>query len=153
MKAERLTNVRDRSTWTIGRLAKAAGVGVETIRFYEREGLLDAPERTASGYRLYPPATAERLGFIRRAKDLGFSLAEIRELLQLAEPAGERARVKALAEHKIAEIDQRITELGRMRAALADLNRQCSGHGPVEGCPIIEALNEDDDDDAAQRSR
>ena len=128
---------------TIGRLADAASVGVETIRFYEREGLLEIPERTPGGYRLYPPETAERLAFIRRAKALGFSLAEIRELLGLAQPEGDRARVKALTEHKLAEIDRRIEELRRMREALADLNRQCSGHGPVEGCPIIEALNED----------
>lgn len=153
MKAERLGNDRNRSTWTIGRLAKAAEVGVETIRFYEREGLLEVPERTASGYRLYPPETVDRLGFIRRAKVLGFSLAEIRELLRLAEPTGERARVKALAEHKLAQIDQRIGELQRMRGALSELTRQCSGHGPVDGCPIIEALSEDDDNDQAQRSK
>jgi len=128
---------------TIGRLAAAAGVGVETIRFYEREGLLPSPARTASGYRQYEPATAQRLGFIRRAKALGFSLAEIRELLGLAEPDGERARVKALTRGKLAEIDQRIVELQRMRAALAELERQCSGHGPVAGCPIIEALAEE----------
>lgn len=102
-------------TVTIGRLARAAAVGVETIRFYEREGLLDEPARTASGYRQYPPETAERLAFIRRAK--------------------------ALTEHKLAEIERRIDELRRMRAALADLDRQCSGHGPVEGCPIIETLS------------
>lgn len=135
------------SSMTIGRLADAASVGVETIRFYEREGLLETPERTRSGYRLYRPEAVERLGFIRRAKALGFSLAEIRELLGLAAPAGERARVKALTEHKLAEIDRRIEELRRMREALAELNRQCSGEGPVEGCPIIEALNEDDRDE------
>ncbi len=128
---------------TIGRLAKTASVGVETIRFYEREGLMAAPERTASGYRLYPPAAAERLGFIRRAKALGFSLAEIRELLGLAEPSGDRAKVKALTEHKLAEIEQRIEELHRMRQALSELDRQCSGQGPVEGCPIIEALTQE----------
>ncbi|MDZ7748560.1 MAG: MerR family DNA-binding protein [Halofilum sp. (in: g-proteobacteria)] len=133
----------DDTTMTIGRLARAARLGVETIRFYEREGLLAAPDRTASGYRLYPPDTVERLGFIRRAKGLGFSLAEVRELLGLAEPRGSRARVKELTEHKLAEIERRIDELHRMREALAELNRQCSGHGPVEGCPIIEALNEE----------
>ncbi len=129
---------------TIGRLAKASGVGVETIRFYERQGLLTPPARSASGYRLYAPETAQRLGFIRRAKNLGFSLAEIQQLLQFANPTGERADVKELVEHKLAEIDQRIEELQRMRRALSDLARQCSGHGPVEGCPIIEALSEDD---------
>ena len=141
----------DKTAVTIGRLAKATGVGVETIRFYEREGLLEAPRRTASGYRQYPPETAERLGFIRRAKALGFSLAEIQELLQFAAPTTDRARVKALADHKLAEIDQRIEDLQRMRRALSDLTRQCSGHGPVAGCPIIEALNEDDGYEPQQR--
>lgn len=126
---------------TIGGLARAAGVGVETIRFYEREGLLSEPPRTESGYRQYDPEAVERLGFIRRAKALGFSLGEIRELLGLAEPAGDRARVKALTEHKLAEIERRIDELRRMRQALSELDRQCSGHGPVEGCPIVEALS------------
>lgn len=128
---------------SIGRLAKSSGVGVETIRFYEREGLLEAPPRTASGYRRYAPDAVSRLGFIRRAKQLGFSLGEIRELLSLASADGDRAEVKALAEHKLAEIEQRIEELRRMRAVLAELNRQCSGHGPVEGCPIIEALDDE----------
>ena len=129
---------------SIGRLARASGVGVETIRFYEREGLLAPPPRTAAGYRQYDAEAVERLGFIRRAKQLGFSLEEIRELLGLAEAHGDRARVKALAEHKLAEIERRIDELRRMRAALAELNRQCSGRGPVEGCPIIEALADTD---------
>lgn len=128
---------------TIGQLAKAGAVGVETIRYYEREGILESPRRAANGYRHYPPEAADRLAFVRRAKSLGFSLAEIRELLGLAEPRGDRARVKALAQHKLAEIDRRIEELRRMRSALAELDRQCSGHGPVEGCPIIEALNEE----------
>ncbi|MDZ7829019.1 MAG: MerR family DNA-binding protein [Halofilum sp. (in: g-proteobacteria)] len=132
------------STLSIGRLAKSTGVGVETIRFYEREGLLEAPARTASGYRQYTPDAVSRLGFIRRAKQLGFSLGEIRELLSLAGAEGDRAQVKALTEHKLAEIERRIEELHRMRAALAELNRQCSGRGPVAGCPIIEALDEQD---------
>ena len=131
------------SSLSIGRLARASGVGVETIRFYEREGLLAPPPRTAAGYRQYDSDAIERLGFIRRAKRLGFSLEEIRELLDLAEAHGERARVKSLAEHKLAEIERRIEELRRMRKALAELTRQCSGHGPVEGCPIIEALTMD----------
>lgn len=125
---------------TIGRLAKAADIGVETIRFYERERLLPEPARTAGGYRQYEPATVDRLVFIRRAKALGFSLDEIRELLGLAHPEGDRAQVKAVTQHKLAQIDRRIDELRRMRTALADLDRQCSGHGPVDGCPIVEAL-------------
>ena len=137
------------ASMTIGRLARSAEVGVETIRFYEREGLLTAPARTTSGYRQYPPEAVARLGFIRRAKSLGFSLAEIRVLLQLADPGREmtadRAQVKALTQHKLADIDRRIEELQRMRAALADLDRQCSGRGSVAGCPIIEALNTEND--------
>jgi Hg(II)-responsive transcriptional regulator len=132
---------------SIGRLARASDVGVETIRFYEREGLLHAPARTASGYRQYPPETVERLGFIRRAKALGFSLAEIRQLLGLSHPTGDRAAVKALARQKLADIDRRIDELRRMRGALADLEQQCSGEGPIKGCPIIETLNASASDD------
>lgn len=133
----------DAQRLTIGRLARAAGVGVETIRYYEREGLLPEPARTASGYRQYPADTVDRLGFIRRAKRLGFSLGEVRELLALAQAEGERAQVKAIAEHKLAGIERRIEELTRMRAALTELTRRCSGRGPVEGCPIIEALTDD----------
>lgn len=135
------------SDLTIGQLAKAGGLGVETVRYYEREGILEPPRRAANGYRHYPPEAVARLAFVRRAKALGFSLAEIRELLGLAEPCGDRARVKDLAQHKLAEIDRRIEELRRMRGALAELERQCSGHGPVEGCPIIEALNVETDHD------
>lgn len=132
---------------TIGRLAKAADVGIETIRFYEREGLLPEPERTDSGYRQYEPDMVARLGFIRRAKALGFSLGEIRELLALAHARGDRARIKTLSQRKLAQIERRIEELQRMREALAQLNRQCSGRGPVEGCPIVEALSEADGHD------
>ena len=131
---------------TIGKLARASGVGVETLRFYEREGLLPEPARTPSGYRQYPPESVARMTFVRRAKRLGFSLAEIRELLTLAEAHGDRSQVKSIAAHKLAEIDKRIDELQRMRGVLAELTRKCSGHGPVEGCPIIEALTEDSTD-------
>jgi len=133
------------TTLSIGRLADASGVGVETIRFYEREGLLEEPGRTPAGYRQYAPEAVARLGFIRRAKRLGFSLGEIRELLTLANAEGDRARVKSMAEHKLVEIERRIEELQRMRAALAGLTRQCSGHGPVEGCPIVETLARGDE--------
>jgi MerR family mercuric resistance operon transcriptional regulator len=128
---------------SIGQLARRSDVGVETIRFYEREGLIAADGRTASGYRRFAPAVVDRLGFIKRAKKFGFSLTEIRQLLDLAQAEGDRGHVKEIAEHKLAEIEHRIAELQRMRAALADLTRQCSGHGPVEGCPIIETLSEE----------
>lgn len=135
------------NTLTIGRLANASGVGVETIRFYEREGLLAEPARSAGGYRQYPPATVDRLGFIRRAKRLGFSLGEIRELLALSEGHGDRQAVHAVASAKLAEIGDRIRELQRMGDVLTDLTRQCTGHGPIEGCPIIEALSRETDHD------
>lgn len=129
------------STMTRGQLARRCGVGPETIRFYERRGLIPEAPRTNSGYRRFGAEAANRLTFIRRAKELGFSLPEIAELLALHDrPGGDRARVKALTEAKLSEIEARIADLGRIRSALAGLSEQCSGHGPVDGCPIIDAL-------------
>jgi len=128
---------------TIGRIAKQADVGIDTIRFYEQKGLLPVPQRTAKGYRLYPPAIVERLSFIRRAKRLGFSLEEITALLDLQDNGGAKAEVKALTHRKLDEISTRIADLERMRDVLQTLNKQCSGRGNVAGCPIIEALADD----------
>jgi Hg(II)-responsive transcriptional regulator len=125
---------------TIGRLARQAGVGIDTVRFYERRGLLPRPERTPAGYRLYPAAIIDRIRFIRRAKDLGFSLDEVDALLDLQDHGGQKAAVKALTQRKLAEIDARIEDLSRMRDVLKALDRRCSGHGDVDGCPIIDAL-------------
>lgn len=130
---------------TIGRIATASGVGVETIRFYEREGLLPEPERSASGYRLYPDDAVARLRFIQRAKQLGFTLDEVRRLLTLADVAGPSAEVRALAADKLAIIDARLRDLGRMREALADLVECCDGRGSAASCPIIQALVDGDD--------
>lgn len=127
---------------SIGRLARAAGVGVDTVRFYERAGLMPQAPRTASGYRSYGPDAVARLRFIRRAKALGFALEEIAELLRLSEGKGGRAGVKALAERRLADLERRIRELSVFRDALAHYARQCSGHGAVAGCPIIEAVLE-----------
>jgi Hg(II)-responsive transcriptional regulator len=127
-------------TLTIGRLAHAAGVGIDTVRFYERAGLLKKPQRTAAGYRLYAQSDAARLRFIRRAKALGFSLEEIAELLRLNDGGGRRGAVRALAEQRLSEIEQKLTELNRMRETLRDLVHQCHGDGPLAGCPIIEAV-------------
>ena len=132
------TPLQDRLT--IGRLAKAAGVGIDTVRFYERAGLLPQAARTASGYRTYGDADVERLRFVRRAKALGFSLDEIAELLKLAAGQGGRAGVKALAERRLRDLEKKIRELTVFRDALAHYARQCSGHGAVSGCPIIEAV-------------
>ena len=130
---------------TIGRIATASGVGVETIRFYEREGLLPEPERSASGYRLYTDDAVARLRFIQRAKQLGFTLDEVRRLLTLADVAGPSAEVRALAADKLAIIDARLRDLGRMREALADLVECCDGSGSAASCPIIQALVDGDD--------
>lgn len=128
---------------TIGALARAAGVGVDTVRFYEREGLLPQPARRASGYRQYTAATAQRLRFIRRAKELGFSLDEIRDLLALS---ADRERgvsgVKQRAEARAAEVERRIRELRRMQRGLQRLIDACPGHGPLEACPILAALGD-----------
>lgn len=134
-------------SYSIGQLAKAASTGVETIRFYERRGLMPEPPRTASGYRRYPLNAAARLRFIHRAKRLGFTLDEIAALLNLEE-GGDRAEVKTIALAKLEEIKARIADLQRMRATLRELTRRCSGHGPVAGCPIIEALGEGANEDA-----
>jgi MerR family mercuric resistance operon transcriptional regulator len=128
---------------TIGEVAKAARVGVETIRFYEREGLIADPPRRRSGYRQYPPDTVRRVRFIRRAKDLGFTLKEISELLSLRVVASTTcADVRSLARAKIADIDRRIDELGKVREALERLARRCRGQGPTTECPILDALDE-----------
>ena len=125
---------------SIGEMARRSGVGKETIRFYERTSLLPPPPRTAANYRRYPPQALDRLRFIRRAKDLGFTLDEIRELLSLQDADGDRAEVKRLTSGKLKEIRARIRQLQRMELALRTLHAQCSGHGPVHGCPIVETL-------------
>lgn len=126
---------------TRGQLARLCDVGPETIRFYERQGLIPEAPRSSGGYRRFGGDAVNRLRFIRRAKSLGFSLPEISELLALQDdPGGDRARVKQITESKLDEIEAKITALESMRAALAELAEQCSGHGPVSGCPIIETL-------------
>lgn len=125
---------------TIGRLAREAGVGIDTVRFYERARLLPKPVRTASGYRTYGATDVERLRFIRRAKALGFSLEEVAELLALSAGKGGRGAVKGLAERRLQDLDRKIAELTVMRDTLARYSQRCSGHGALEGCPIIEAV-------------
>ena len=112
---------------TIGRVARAAGAVIDTIRYYEREGLLPEPERRLSGYRDYTLDAVARLRLIRRAKELGFTLEEIRELLALST---DRARgVKQRAETRLGEIDRRIRELKRVQRGLKHLIDTCPGHG------------------------
>jgi MerR family transcriptional regulator, copper efflux regulator len=127
----------------IGALAKRAGVGIDTVRYYEREGLLAPQERLASGYRRYSGHEIKRLRFIRKAQVLGFSLAEIRELLTLSSHR-DVGRVKKKAEAKLDDVRTRIAELQRVRVALENLVQACPGHGRPEECPILLALGSED---------
>jgi MerR family copper efflux transcriptional regulator len=131
------------ATMTIGRLAKQAGVNIDTIRYYERNGLLPEPVRRASGYREYEPADVRRLRFIMRAKDLGFTLAEIGELLSLSADRDVRG-VKRRAEQRLEQVDYKIKELQRVRRGLKTLIDACPGHGALESCPIVAALSGED---------
>jgi len=127
---------------TIGQLARRAGVGVETVRFYERKGLLAEPDRKPSGYRQYKPETVDRLRFIRRAKELGFTLREIQELLSLrVDPSTNCADVRSRAIAKIEDIESRIRTLRRMKNSLVKLSKACSGSGSISECPILESLD------------
>jgi MerR family mercuric resistance operon transcriptional regulator len=127
----------------IGELAKRAGVNIQTVRYYERRGLLHDPRRRRSaGYREYTEATLERLRFIRRAQELGFTLSEIGELLALRlDPGTTAAEVKQRAKEKIVEIEGKLRDLERIRHALTHLAGQCrGGRGPVGDCPLLDAL-------------
>jgi len=127
---------------TIGQVARRAGIGVETVRFYEREGLLESPERRPSGYRQFDEGIVARLRFIRRAKELGFTLHEIKELLSLkVDPLTTCADVKKRAEAKITDIEARIESLRRMKQALVKLTKACRARGTTSDCPILDALD------------
>ena len=131
-------------TLTIGKVATQAGVAIDTIRYYEREGLLPPPARRPSGYRDYPADTVKRLRFIRRAKDLGFTLSEIADLLQLTERSQhDMAGMKQAAVTKLALVQTKIAELQRMRKALQQMVTACPGRGEMADCPIVNALRED----------
>ncbi len=132
------------SHMTIGAAARRVGVGIDTIRYYEREGLLPLPRRRVSGYRDYDGDTVERLRFIRRAKALGFTLDEIRELLALSTDRERGVRgVKQRAETRLVEVEQRIRQLQGVRRGLKQLIAACPGHGKLEACPILRALGEE----------
>ena len=131
------------SMMTIGRLAKQAGVAIDTIRYYERNGLIPEPSRRLSGYREYGATDVARLRFILRAKDLGFTLAEIGELLSLSADRDVRG-VKRRAEGRLEQVEHKIEELQRVRRGLKTLIDACPGHGDLERCPIIAALSTDE---------
>src|SRR5918996_3810145 len=127
---------------TISKAARAAGVGVETLRFYERRNLIMRPSKPSDGgFRLYPPETIERVRFIRQAQGLGFSLREIEELLSLrADPASDCGQVRARAVVKLEDVQREIEELERFRQALEQLIDACPGSGALRACSIMEAL-------------
>lgn len=127
---------------TIGKIAAAANVAIDTVRYYERAGLLPEPPRRESGYREYPADTVKRLRFIRRAKALGFSLPEIGELLDLSASSADVRKVKSAAQSKLKVLDEKIAELTRVRDGLQQLVKHCPGHGKADTCPILNALNE-----------
>ena len=130
---------------TIGHLAKQAGVNLETVRFYERRGLLPRPPRSESGYRMFPANAARRLRFIRRAQELGFSLTEIGELLSLRlSRSTTSADIRTRAESKISDIEAKIKSLESIKKTLRKLTRVCDGCAPVAQCPILESLDREE---------
>ena len=131
---------------TIGQLAKQGGVNLETIRYYERRGILPRPPRTSSGYRAFSNESVRRVRFIKRAQVLGFSLREIEELLTLrARPGRSCATVQAKAKAKIADINSKLQQLSAMRGALTRLVATCARRGTTSACPILDSLDTGDD--------
>ncbi len=126
-----------------GEVAKKGRVNLETIRYYERRGLLPKPPRTAAGYRAFDGEAVRRIRFIKQAQALGFSLKEIRELLSLRiDPRRSCGDVRARAEAKLTDIEDKIRSLRAMKKTLARFFAACSGSGSVSECPILEALDE-----------
>ena len=127
---------------TISQLARKSSVNLETIRYYERRGLIPKPPRNASGYRQYSQEDIARTKFIKRAQMLGFSLREILEILSLRmEPGKTCGDMKARVEAKIEDVEQKIADLRQMQEALLNLVGKCTGKGPIGYCPILEILN------------
>lgn len=128
---------------TIGQLAKRARVNIQTIRYYERRGLISEPPRRQSGYRQYSCDDLARIQLIKNAKEVGFTLKEISELLSLrVDPHTTSGDVKKKAKAKISEIEEKILALQMMKSALSKLAARCRGKGPTSECPILEALSE-----------
>jgi DNA-binding transcriptional MerR regulator len=128
-------------TLRTGQVAKASGVNIQTVRFYEREGLLAPPKRSASGYRQYTDDAVRIVTFVKRAQELGFTLREAKQLLRLRSLGPKRAEAAtSAAEAKLRDIDEKVRDLTAMRAALASLVDCCKRTGGPLTCPILEAL-------------
>lgn len=123
-------------------VADRAGVNIDTVRYYEKRGLLPEPPRTASGYRQYGQEHVRHIRFIKRAQDLGFSLQEIRELLGLRVTPGAGADMRVRTASKVKEIDAKIHDLQRIRGKLIELAEACDHHGSPESCLVLHALDE-----------
>ena len=129
-----------------GQLARRAGVNIETLRYYERRGLLEAPARLPSGYRAYDDAAVSLIRFIRRAQELGFTLAEVETLLELAAGGPEACdAARLLAANKVADLDRRIETLRRMRDSLTTLVATCQRPRPDRECPLIQSIEQEDE--------
>ena len=130
---------------TVGRLARRAGVKADTVRYYEKRGLLPPADRTPSAYRMFPESSVKRLRFIRRAADLGFTLKEIQELLDLADhpDLAACAVVRDRAEAKLADIEHQLKDMRRVRKTLADMVANWPDSGAIKDCPIIDTLADD----------
>ena len=129
----------------IGEVAERGGVNLQTIRYYEREKLLPEPPRLASGYRVYPDHTVRRVRFIKRAQEIGFTLAEIRGLLAIRiDTDRDSSEVRTLAQAKITDIEKKIQTLQRMKEVLGRITERCSGCGPASECPILESIDSDE---------
>jgi Hg(II)-responsive transcriptional regulator len=141
-------------TLTIGELAGAVGVNVQTVRYYERRGLLPKPKRRASGYREYLPSDVARLEFIRRAQALGFTLSEIEQLLVLrVDPRTTSEDVHRAVQEKIEAVETKISDLARISSALRKMAVACHAHGPLGDCPFLDALESEDSGAAAMKAR
>lgn len=129
---------------TIGKVAEHAGVNVDTLRYYERQDVIGKPSRNGSNYRLYSEDTIRRVRFVKRAQELGFSLTEIKELLELrVSKNASCANVRDQALAKVESLNEKIRSLQSMRRVLVKLANECSDDGPVGDCPILDALDEE----------
>lgn len=129
---------------TIGKVAAKAGVGIQTVRFYERKGLIERPAQAGgSGFRVYPITAVKRIKFVRQAQELGFSLGEVRELLDLrADPSADARQIYACTEAKLSAVKDKIRKLHQVRRALQTMIAACPRKGPLQRCSILDALDE-----------
>jgi Hg(II)-responsive transcriptional regulator len=149
-----VANRRHRPRMRIGAVAARAGVNPQTLRYYERRGILGEPKRSPSGYREYPTDTVRLIRFIKRAQELGFTLDEIEELIELRQTTPKRrAKVRELAAAKICDIDERLARLQAMRGALSTLVEGCACGAETLTCPILEALDDASDGEATDADR